>query len=168
MNEIPANLSDYLASEKLDGVRCIWTGYELVTRHGKILNPPAWFSAGMPEGIRLDGELYMGRNTFAQLQSAMQRKGSDWAGIRFHVFDLASPRMTTTERIAKLAMISLPSHCKLVSHHEVTAAELDAMEASIFANGGEGVCLRHKNEAYRPQNYIKVKRLFPDLERWQG
>jgi len=168
VNEIPTSLSDYLASEKLDGVRCIWTGYEFVTRHGKILNPPAWFSVGMPEGVRLDGELYMGRDTFAKLQSVMQRKGSDWKGIEFRVFDLAAPRMTTTERIAKLATISLPAHCSLVSHHEVTAAELDAMEAEIVASGGEGVCLRHKNEAYRPQNYIKVKRLFPDLERWQG
>jgi ATP-dependent DNA ligase len=98
----------------------------------------------------------------------MQRKGSDWAGIQFRIFDLAAPRMTTTDRIANLATIGLPAHCSLVSHHEVTAAELDAMEASIVANGGEGVCLRHKNEAYRPQNFIKVKRLFPDLERWQG
>ena len=168
MNEIPTNLSDYLASEKLDGVRCIWTGYEFVTRHGKTLNPPAWFAAGMPEGVRLDGELYMGRDTFAQLQSAMQRKGSDWAGIQFHIFDLAAPRMVTTERIAKLAKISLPTHCQLVSHIEVSAAELDTMEASIVAGNGEGICLRHKNESYRPQNYIKVKRLFPDLERWQG
>ena len=168
MNEIPTNLSDYLASEKLDGVRCIWTGYEFVTRHGKTLNPPAWFTAGMPEGVRLDGELYMGHDTFDQLQSTMQRKGSDWAGIQFHIFDLAAPRMTTTERIAKLAKISLPTHCQLVSHIEVSAAELDAMEASIVAGNGEGVCLRHKNESYRPQNYIKVKRLFPDLERWQG
>ena len=166
MNEIPSNLSEYLASEKLDGVRCIWDGYDFFTRHGKLLSPPAWFLAGMPEGVRLDGELYMGRGTFSALQSAMQRKGGDWAGIQFHVFDLAEMRMATTDRIAKMQTINLPAHCPLVDHLEIT--NLDAMEADIVANGGEGVCLRLKSGTYSPFNFIKVKRLFPDLERWQG
>ena len=171
MNEIPSNLSDYLASEKLDGVRCIWDGYDFFTRHGKLLTPPAWFLAGMPEGVRLDGELYMGRNTFAKLQSVMQKKGSDWRGIEFHVFDLAAPRMDLYERMANLDILffrGMPSHCVLVSHHDVTAAQLDAMESEIVNGGGEGICLRAKSEFYNPFNFIKVKRLFPDIERWQG
>lgn len=171
VNEIPADISNYLASEKLDGVRCIWTGYEFISRHGKIFKTPAWFSEGMPEGVRLDGELYMGRDTFAKLQSTMQRHGSDWRGIKFHVFDLAAPRMDLYERMANLDMLffrDMPLHCVLVSHHDVTADQLDAMEAEIVAAGGEGVCLREKSGAYTPSNFIKIKRLFPDLERWQG
>lgn len=168
MNEIPANLSEYLASEKLDGVRCVWTGYEFMTRHGKVLKTPDWFAEGMPAGVRLDGELYMGRDTFGKLQSVMQRKGSNWAGIKFHVFDLAVLRAPTVERIAKLATIPLPAHCELVEHVSVTHEQLDAMESSIVAGGGEGVCLRHRDEDYSPLNFLKVKRLFPDLDRWQG
>jgi hypothetical protein len=42
------------------------------------------------------------------------------------------------------------------------------METDIVARGGEGICLRHKDEFYRPNNFIKIKRLFPDLDRWQG
>lgn len=167
MNEIPSDIENYLASEKLDGVRCVWTGSEFASRHGKIFKVPAHFKAGMP-ACRLDGELYMGRDTFGRLQSVMQRKGSDWAGIKFHVFDLAEMRLTTEERICKLATVDLPSHCELVPHRVVTHDELDAMESEIVAGGGEGVCLRHISENYRPNNYIKVKRLFPDLERWQG
>jgi DNA ligase-1 len=166
VNTIPADLTAYLASEKLDGVRCIWTGYEFMTRHGKRLNPPAWFAAGMPEGVRLDGELYMGRDTFARLQSAMQKRGGDWDGIQFHVFDLAEMRLTTQERVAKLQTITIPAHCRLVPHMEIE--DLDAMEAEIVNGGGEGLCLRAKSEFYSPLNFIKVKRLFPDLERWQG
>jgi DNA ligase 1 len=168
VNEIPANINEYLASEKLDGVRCVWTGYEFISRHGKVFKSPAWFAAGMPEGVRLDGELYMGRDTFGKLQSAMQRKGSDWAGIKFHVFDLAAPRASTVERLAKLATIPLPAHCELVEHVSVTREQLDEMEAAIVNGGGEGVCLRHRDEFYSPLNFVKVKRLFPDLERWQG
>jgi ATP-dependent DNA ligase len=42
------------------------------------------------------------------------------------------------------------------------------METDIVARGGEGICLRHKDETYRPNNFLKIKRLFPDLDRWQG
>ncbi len=168
MNEIPDNITDYLASEKLDGVRAFWTGHEFMTRHGNVLNVPAWFKAGMPNA-RLDGELWMGNGTFAELQSAMQRKGGDWRGIRFMIFDMAVLRVATTERIKALAELSLPAHCATIKHTSLTShAELDAMESEIVNNGGEGICLRHKDEFYRPNNFIKVKRLFPDLERWQG
>ena len=110
----------------------------------------------------------MGRGMFNELQSALQTKGSDWQGVRFAVFDLAVLRLATTERLENLATIQLPSHCERVNHVLVTSEELDAMESDIVANGGEGVCLRHKDETYRPTNFIKVKRLFPDIERWQG
>ena len=165
--KIPSDIENYLASEKCDGIRAFWTGSEFMTRHGNILNAPNWFKSEMPS-VRLDGELWMGRGTFATLQSRIQTKGGDWDGIRFAIFDLAVLRMTTTERIAELQTIALPAHCEIVAHVEVSAESLDAMESDIVANGGEGACLRHKEENYRPTNFIKVKRLYPDLERWQG
>jgi len=168
VNEIPDNITDYLASEKLDGVRAIWTGAEFITRHGNTLNPPAWFKAGMPN-VRLDGELWMGNGTFDNLQSAMQRKGGDWAGIRFMIFDMAVLRVSTADRIKALEKLTLPAHCTVISHAPLDDhAELDDMETDIVARGGEGICLRHKDEFYRPNNFIKIKRLFPDIDRWQG
>lgn len=168
MNEIPDNITDYLASEKLDGVRAIWTSSEFMTRHGKRLNVPAWFKAGMPS-VRLDGELWMGNGTFSELQSAMQRKGGDWCGILFMIFDMAVLRMPTADRIEALEKLALPAHCNVISHATLTDhAELDEMESDIVARGGEGICLRHKDEFYRPNNFIRVKRLFPDIDRWQG
>lgn len=168
MNEIPENITDYLASEKLDGVRAIWTGSEFMTRHGNILSVPEWFKEGMPKQ-RLDGELWMGNNTFAKLQSEMQRNGGDWQGIRFMVFDLAVLRTPTSERIKILGTLAFPSHCSVINHDSLSDhAELDDMETHIVARGGEGVCLRQKGGFYRPNNFIKVKRLFPDLDRWQG
>ena len=166
-SKIPSDIENYVASEKCDGIRAFWTGSEFMTRHGNILNAPAWFKAGMPD-IRLDGEIWMGRGTFNALQSTIQTIGSDWEGVRFAIFDLAVLRMTTTERLAELQTIDLPAHCDLVPHLGVTGGELDAMESEIVRNGGEGVCLRHKDEAYRPTNFIKVKRLFPDIDRFQG
>jgi len=169
MNEIPHDLENYLASEKMDGVRARWDGENFITRHGNLVNCPDWFKEGMPDA-NLDGELWMGRGTFAQLQSAMQTRGGDWSGIKFMVFDLAVLRKTTTERMDMLCNIALttPLHVGFVSHHTMTAEQLDKAEETIVRDGGEGLCLRHKDENYRPNNFIKVKRLFPDLDRWQG
>jgi DNA ligase-1 len=168
VNEIPENIFDYYASEKLDGIRAIWTGTEFVTRHGNVLNPPKWFVSGMPM-MRLDGELWMGRGTFNALQSALQTKGGDWHGVKFMIFDLAVLRLKTEQRIELLGNIIFPNHCEIVEHIKLTSHEtLDAIETAIVAQGGEGVCLRHAEEFYRPANFIKVKRLFPDIDRWQG
>ena len=49
-------VSAYLVSEKFDGVRAIWTGQQLLTRRGKIINAPDWFTASLPD-VWLDGKL---------------------------------------------------------------------------------------------------------------
>jgi ATP-dependent DNA ligase len=88
---IPADVRGWWASEKFDGVRAIWNGRSLHYRSGRAINAPEWFTRGLPAGIRLDGELWMGRGKFDDLVSAIQKKGSDWNGIRFMIFDLAAP-----------------------------------------------------------------------------
>ncbi len=53
-----ADVSHYLVSEKLDGVRAFWDGDVLRTRNGIVINAPAWFVAGFPKRP-LDGELWI-------------------------------------------------------------------------------------------------------------
>ena len=55
-------------SEKLDGIRAIWTGKELLTRTGRLIHAPRWFTDEFPKNIALDGELYLGRNQFHRVQ----------------------------------------------------------------------------------------------------
>jgi ATP-dependent DNA ligase len=56
-----------------------------------------------------------------------------------------------------------------VTHRQLTShADLDAMEAEIVANGGEGCVIRRPGSNYRPGrmgDVIKVKRLVSDLDR---
>lgn len=53
----------WLMSEKLDGVRCYWSGNTMYTRNGnKIFAPDAWI-AKLPK-VALDGELWSGRDAF--------------------------------------------------------------------------------------------------------
>ena len=54
------DVSRYLVSEKLDGVRAVWDGEVLRFRSGRTINAPAWFVAALPKQP-LDGELWIGR-----------------------------------------------------------------------------------------------------------
>jgi DNA ligase-1 len=169
-SEIPADVSGWWVSEKFDGIRAIWTGTRLLTRHGKELKAPAWFTAGLPD-MRLDGELWMGRGTFDALVSTIQRKGGNWAGVKFMVFDLADVG-TFEEREDALQAATLPVHIERVTHRQLTSnADLDATEAAVVAAGGEGCVIRRQGSKYRPGrkgDTIKVKRLVADIDRWQG
>lgn len=165
MNGIPANPDGWLASEKLDGVRCTFTGHAFTSRHGNIFTPPASWFEGMPSA-RLDGELWMGNGTFDELVSAIQRKRNPWENVRFMIFDLAVMRHPIESRLATLASLPLPPHCQLVPHRPLAGMDdLDAMEADIVAAGGEGLILRAPGSYYAPSNFRKVKRIFPDLDR---
>lgn len=56
------NVSGWLMSEKLDGMRCVWDGKAtLWTRNGNEVYAPKSFVNSLPRGIALDGELFMGR-----------------------------------------------------------------------------------------------------------
>lgn len=172
-DKIPSDVSGWWVSEKFDGVRAIWNGRKLLSRHGKDLKAPAWFTAGLPKNVRLDGELWMGRGTFDALVSTIQTKGSDWAGVMFMVFDLADLGAFEA-RYKKVLSIraKFPEHVKVVAHHRLADhAELSAMEAEIVAAGGEGCVIRRPACFYRPGrcgDVIKIKRLVADLDRWQG
>jgi DNA ligase-1 len=168
-SEIPADVRGWWVSEKLDGVRAIWTGTALLSRHGRRLNAPAWFTESLPD-IRLDGELWMGRGTFPALLSKIQRKGGDWSGVEFHVFDVQAAG--SVEDRQHLLNSPLPRHVRVIPHLECAGHEaLDAIETAVVNAGGEGLVIRRPGHLYRPGragDVVKVKRLFPDLDRWQG
>lgn len=111
----------WLWSEKLDGQRCFWDGgvsrgrlksevpwanvvkdsrYKVApvatglwSRYGNVICAPDWFLDRLPEGVLLDGELWMGRRRFNETRSVVSRLdgGDEWKGVRYHVFDIPSP-----------------------------------------------------------------------------
>lgn len=157
-------------SEKLDGVRAIWTGTGLMTRNGKRLKAPAWFTDGLPKDVRLDGELWMGRGTFPALVSTIQKKGSDWAGVMYRVFDVQDAG-EYEERQDTLWGLDLPEHVSPVLQMRCAGnSALDAFERSVVDDGGEGAVLVRPRSKYRPGregDVVKVKRLVADLDRSQ-
>ena len=84
------DVSQYLISEKYDGVRAIWDGKHLITRQGNIINAPEWFTKNLPK-IPMDGELWLARGQFDALSGAVRKdvpNDAEWQGITYNIFEL--------------------------------------------------------------------------------
>lgn len=164
-------LSHYLVSEKLDGVRGYWDGKQLISRQGNRFAAPAWFTEGFPEAP-LDGELWIGRNRFEEVSGIVRRKTphQNWRRVRFMVFDLPGSNRPFGERyraLRKQVAESESAYLKAVeqrriSDHPTLMAELD----QVVKLGGEGLMLHRIDSLYRggrSDDLLKVKP-FADAE----
>jgi DNA ligase 1 len=148
-------LADYWVSEKYDGVRGFWDGSQLLTRGGRRVAAPAWFTAGWP-AHPLDGELWAGRGRFEAAQSAVGRDVPDdgaWRGMRYMVFDLPGHPGPFDERLAALsalvAALGLPWVQAVPQHKVADAAALRALLKKTVKAGGEGLMLHRGASLYR-------------------
>jgi DNA ligase-1 len=159
-------LEQYWQSEKLDGIRALWNGTQLVTRTGHPIYAPKWFTAGLPE-YPVEGELWAGRGRFSLVQqTVLDHHPSDvaWQQIRFMLFDLPTFEghypMRYQRLIALTSAIS-QEHIQYIQHHPITseAVLLNDLE-QIFASGGEGLMLRKITSFYtagRSDDLLKLK-----------
>ncbi|WP_105901507.1 DNA ligase [Vibrio gangliei] len=158
-------LDEYWYSEKLDGIRAVWTGSELQTRTGNTIHAPAWFTESLPNEA-LDGELWAGRNQFQFVQRTVMdsKPSADWQHIVFMVFDRPNSSQDFEQRYQwlqdKIAPIDSP-YLAVVDHHPLNSdKQLQALLSSIEAKSGEGIMLRHRFSQYqsgRTDDLIKVK-----------
>mmetsp|Transcript_6410 Transcript_6410/g.13121 ORF Transcript_6410/g.13121 Transcript_6410/m.13121 type:complete len:510 (+) Transcript_6410:42-1571(+) len=161
-------------SEKLDGVRALWTGSRFLSRQGNQYIAPTWFVRGLPRDEELDGELFVGRGEFQRCVSIVRRldAGEEWNAVTFCVFDLCTPLRRSEPFEARWARLQTlleraPSHVRLHPQVEVTGpAHVTAELEKVQAWGGEGLMLRRPGSAYetgRSQTLLKVK-TFTDEE----
>jgi len=159
------NPTGWMMSEKLDGVRAIWDGETFKSRNAKVFQAPAWFTAELPRGEVLDGELWIGRGQFQQTVGEVRASNGDWSRIKFMVFDAVIDRPFTA-RLQTLRGLDLPGHCMLVEQTLCTSNEhLTTYERAALAMGGEGVMLRKADSRYqhkRSRDLLKVKRFSTD------
>jgi DNA ligase-1 len=167
-----SDVSLFLVSEKLDGVRAYWDGKALRTRNGNVINAPDWFTEGFP-GRALDGELWIGRGKFDALSGAVRRQAPDeteWRTIRYLVFELPNAAGTFRERNEQLkrevAHANVP-WLQVVEQWEITSRKaLDQKLAEILKLGGEGLMLHRADATYttgRSDVLLKMK-LWHDAE----
>lgn len=160
------DLENYYVSEKLDGVRAIWTGKQLVTRSGRVLNAPNWFIQALPN-ISVEGELWAGRGAFSQVQKTVLDKtpnDEQWQGITFMLFDVPGHLGTFEQRYEYLTTYcdSLPyTHIQCVEQMLIaTHKELASILADVTEQEAEGLMLKARHEIYHPgrnSSLIKVK-----------
>jgi DNA ligase-1 len=164
-------------SEKMDGVRAEWVPKRntLVGRGGKITySSPPWFKDLMPEKCVLDGELFMGINTFQEISGVSRRKsvGNDWKRVTFEVFDIPNPglldkpfhhRMEVLEHVVKnmckrwhtirmkYGEANTPVSCPVKVIPQIKIKNMKhAYETfkKVIKRGGEGLVLRSPDSKY--------------------
>jgi len=160
------NLSDYWVSEKYDGIRGYWNGQQLLSRSGKVLNPPAWFVQAWPS-TPFEGELWAGLGQFEQAASVIQQKqasDSEWRALQFMVFDVSAPSQPFTERIALyqglVKHMDQPWVQAVVQNKTHSHAALKTLLQTTVQAGGEGLMLHLGNSLYqsgRNSDVLKVK-----------
>ena len=160
-------LADYWVSEKYDGVRGYWDGRQLLTRGGRRIAAPPWFSAGWP-AQPLDGELWAGRRRFEAAQSAVGSDTPDdaaWRAMRYMVFDLPTHPGPFDERLAALdALVAslAVAWVQAVPQRKVAdRAELLALLKKIVQAGGEGLMLHRGASLYRGERSDDLLKLKP-------
>lgn len=156
----------YWMSEKLDGIKAIWTGKALITRKGKRINAPKWFTENLPEE-NLEGELWAGRGEFNLVQKTVldsEPNEDEWRKIRYMVFDMPKHGISFSRRYAQLKeSMQVLSNRYVQLIEQVTIASYDALVGrlqEIESAGGEGIILR---AVALPDKVVKVKR-FVDSE----
>ena len=160
-------VSQYLVSEKLDGVRAFWDGQSLRTRQGNVINAPAWFTQGFP-AQPLDGELWVGRGQFERVSATVRRRvpvDAEWREVRYQVFELPDAAGTFRERVQALQSLVAAAAVlwlQAVDQFEVSSrAALDHKLDEITRAGGEGLMLHRADAPYltgRSDVLLKMKR----------
>ncbi|VTX99140.1 DNA ligase [Campylobacter concisus] len=166
------NVSGWLASEKLDGVRAYWDGENLLSRQGKKLNAPLSFTKNFPK-FALDGELYAKELKFEEIQASVMDKLPDekaWNRLKFHIFDVPEASGGLPRRLEVLAkFLKNEPNDNLIIIKQIKMrdnAHFLKFAESIIAKGGEGAVVREPNAPYerkRSKNALKFKK-FKDAE----
>ena len=166
------NVSGWLASEKLDGVRAYWDGENLLSRQGKKLNAPLSFTKNFPK-FALDGELYAKELKFEEIQASVMDKLPDekaWSRLKFHIFDVPEASGGLLDRLEVLAkFLKNEPNQNLIIIKQIKMrdnAQFLKFTENIIAKGGEGAVVREPNAPYerkRSKNALKFKK-FKDAE----
>lgn len=161
-----ADVTQYLASEKLDGVRAIWDGQTLRFRSGREIHAPRWFINGLPPRA-LDGELWMGRGSFDRLSGIVRREVPDdgeWRQVRYMIFELPGAVGTFRERAEEITRTvrraDVPWLHGIVQFQVVHRSILQKRFEEVVKAGGEGLMLHRADAVYatgRSDVLLKMK-----------
>lgn len=141
------DVSGWVATEKLDGVRAYWDGSTLWTRGGKAISIPDAWRETLPSGVHLDGELFAGYgNRQAAVNAARYGRWDD--AVRFVAFDAPMIQGSYIHRLYE-SHIAWPGQT-LFFHWIGGIDDAEIIRDEIKAKGGEGLMIRHPDLEYMP------------------
>ena len=162
------NVTGWVMSEKLDGIRAYWDGKHLLSRSGKIIHAPKWFLKDYPP-FEIDGELWTKRSDFENISSIVRDKipnDNQWRTITHNIFEVPNASGDLFDRLAKAKpyesdIIKIIPQIKIKSKKDIKI-----FLKQIEQKGGEGIVVRDPNAPYiakRTSKALKVKS-FKDTE----
>ena len=161
---------EYLVSEKLDGVRAFWDGRVLRFRSGRRITAPAWFTAALP-ATPLDGELWLGRNSFDRLSAIVRRSkpvDAEWRELHYMIFDLPGQPGLFSERAVRVSSlvetVNQPWLQAVEQYHVPDSEALQSQLQQLADEGGEGLMLHRADANWTPgrSNALRKLKLVPD------
>jgi DNA ligase-1 len=165
------DLTRYLVSEKLDGVRAYWDGRQLLFRSGAPIHAPAWFTERLPRHP-LDGELWMARGRFDAVSGLLRLDQSAnnplWRSVSYKLFEMPAAEGNFSRRIDLLRQVTADpalSHVQVAEQRPVAdQAELLRWLAEVVAADGEGLMLHRVDAPYLTGRSEVLLKLKPQLD----
>lgn len=164
------NITNWLISEKLDGVRAYWDGKELISRSGKAFAVPDWFTKDFPM-FEIDGELWTKRGDFENIISIVNKQASHegWKKISYQIFEVPNQEAGLLARLNVLEkwLAKNPNEFIKVLPQKVCngSAHLKELLDEVEKKGAEGLVVREPNALYaakRTSKALKVKNFQDD------
>lgn len=160
------DISGWMFSEKLDGIRAYWDGKNLLSRQNRIINAPKSFTKDLPP-FELDGELWSKRGDFENIQSIVMRQtpNEEWSQISYMIFEAPNANGDFKERLKKVQEYLREKnilHVKIIEQRVVSSKEeVELFLEDIIKNSGEGAMLKDGSREYfegRSNYLLKVKK----------
>lgn len=164
-------IEKYWVSEKLDGIRARWDGYQLISKNGYAFSVPEWFTRRFPRVV-MDGELWIGRNRYEEISSITSKQTPDkrWSRVTLMLFDLPEHKGDFSERLRAMQQLVISAdstYLAVIKQLRMNSnSELMAHLQTLIDAGGEGLMLHHQASLYtngRSENLLKLKP-FEDAE----
>jgi len=159
------NVTGWLMSEKLDGVRAYWDGKRLVSRSGKEFAVPKWFVKDFPS-FEIDGELWTKRGDFENIISIVNKQTphKGWREISYQIFEVPHQKGGLMERL-DILNVWLKKHpnvfIKIIPQRVCRGSvHLKEVLDKVDAKGAEGLVVRESHALYidkRTSKALKVK-----------
>lgn len=148
----------WLVSEKMDGCRAYWDGFQFWTRSGRKIAAPESITRGLP-AIHLDGEFWAGRGRFTEARLAVNH-GKWTSRVRFVVFDSPKAPGDWMQRIESARAMGVECvRWWACDSGEELLRDLDR----IVSAGGEGLMIHKPGGLYRPGRAWTLQKVKPAI-----